>query len=319
MPQRRAHILSVGTAVPQRVVSNADLEKTLDTSDEWITSRTGICCRHLVAADDPASASDLGAQAAAEALKKAGLDAAQIDGVICATFTPDNFFPSTACSIAAKLGIQNASAFDLSAACAGFVYGIAVASSFIVSGQCSRMLVVGTEIISKTLDWADRTTAILFGDAAGAVVVEATDNDSRGILTTHIGSDGRLGDILTLPAWGEDRFMKMKGSEVFKHAVRMMGESVETALASCGVDKSDIDLLIPHQANMRIIKSLADHLGLPMEKVVANLKEYGNTSSASIPLALNDAWQDGRVREGSLVVFTSLGGGLAYGSAVIRF
>jgi 3-oxoacyl-[acyl-carrier-protein] synthase-3 len=319
MAHARARIVSVGTAVPQRIVSNTDLEQCLDTSDEWITTRTGISRRHVFAKDEPASAAELGATAAQRALEMAGIDAGQIDGIICATFTPDNFFPSTACDIARKLGAEGVCAFDLSAACAGFVYSLAVANSLILSKQCSRIIVVGSEIISKTIDWTDRSTAILFGDGAGAVVVEAADGDSAGILTTYLASDGALSDILTLPAWGEARFMKMKGSEVFKYAVRMMAEAVEKALEACGLTRDDIDVLIPHQANIRIIQSIAEHMGLSMDKVVANLREYGNTSSASIPLALEEAWRDGRVHDGSLVAFTSLGGGVAYGSAIVRF
>jgi 3-oxoacyl-[acyl-carrier-protein] synthase-3 len=261
----------------------------------------------------------LGGKAAARALEQAQLGPSDIDGIICATFTPDYFFPSTACLIGKYLGIKEAFAFDVSAACAGFVYGLSIANAMIVSGQYTRVLVVGSEVISKTVDWRDRSTAILFGDAAGAVVVAPSPDEHRGILATYLGSDGSLSDILTMPAWGDVRYMTMKGSEVFKHAVRMMGEAVVKALAQCGLDRSAIDLLIPHQANVRIIKSLAEHFGIPMEKVVVNLEEYGNTSSASVPLALEEAWNAGRIKEGTLVAFTSLGGGVVYGSAIVRF
>jgi 3-oxoacyl-[acyl-carrier-protein] synthase-3 len=320
MPQKRARIVSVGTAVPERIVTNKDLEGLLDTSDEWIATRTGIRRRHVFADGEDAQAYEIGGKASRRALEKAGLRPSDIDGIICATFTPDYFFPSTACLIGNYLGISNGVfAFDVSAACAGFVYGLALANSLILSGQCGRVLLVGAEVISKTLDWTDRSTAILFGDAAGAVIVEGSNGGDAGILATYLGSDGSLGEILTLPAWGKHRYMTMNGSEVFKHAVRIMGSAVLRALEACGLDRSDIDLLVPHQANARIIKSLAEHFDVPMEKVVTNLEEYGNTSSASIPLALEEAWNDGRVTDGSIVAFTSLGGGLAYASAIVRF
>jgi 3-oxoacyl-[acyl-carrier-protein] synthase-3 len=319
MTQLHGRIVSAGKAVPDRVLTNSDIEKILDTSDEWIVSRTGIKRRHVFEQGTAETASVLGCRAARQALEKAGLAAKEIDGVICATFTPDYLFPSTACCIAGQLGISGAPAFDISAACAGFVYGLTMANSLIVSGQCSRVLLVGVEIISKTLDWTDRTTAILFGDGAGAIILEACSDPDKGILSSCIGSDGSLGDILCMPVWGEKRFMSMKGSEVFKHAVRMMGDSVLKAVEKAGVQISDIDLLIPHQANMRIISSLSQHLGIPKEKVMTNLAEYGNTSSASIPIALEEAIGSSRVTPGKLVAFTALGGGVAYGSAIVRF
>lgn len=319
MSQKRSQILSVGTAVPNRILTNKDIESFLDTSDEWITTRTGIKRRHVYAQGKAEPAFELGARAAAQALVNARMSPSDIDGIICATFTPDYLFPSTACCIARRLGIKGVMAFDLSAACAGFVYGLSTADAFIASGRCRRIMLVGVEIISKTLDWSDRSTAILFGDAAGAVVIGESERPDKGILSTYLSSDGTLGEILSLPIWGEKRFMYMKGGEVFKHAVRMMGDVVVKALEKCGLDRCAVDLLIPHQANMRIIISLAEHLGIPMEKVVTNLDEYGNTSSASIPLALEDAWRDGRIRDGSVVAFTALGGGVAYGSAVVRF
>jgi len=319
MSHKRSHILSVGTAVPDRILANKDFESFLDTTDEWITTRTGIRRRHVYEPGKAEPAFELGARAASRALANARLSPSDIDGIICATFTPDYLFPSTACCIARSLGIKGACAFDLSAACAGFVYGLSVAQSLILSGQCRRIILVGVEIISRTLDWSDRSTAILFGDGAGAVVIGESDDGGRGILSTCCMSDAALGDILTLPLWGEKRFMRMKGSEVFKHAVRMMGNVVVKALAHSGLSCGDVDVFIPHQANMRIIISLAAHLGIPLEKVVTNLDEYGNTSSASIPLALEDAWKSGRIRDGSVVAFTALGGGVAYGSAVVRF
>jgi 3-oxoacyl-[acyl-carrier-protein] synthase-3 len=317
--QRRARIVSVGSSVPERVLANSDLEKFLDTSDEWITTRTGIRTRHVVAKDEDAKAYELGGKAALAALKSARCLPQDIDGIICATFTPDYFFPSTACKIQQYIGNTHACAFDVSAACAGFVYGLSIANSLILSGQCKRILVVGAEVISKTLDWKDRATCILFGDGAGAVVVEEHTGGDRGILSTCMESNGALGDVLYLPAWGEPRHMKMNGNEVYKYAVRLMSEAVEQCLCKAGLRVSDVDILVPHQANIRIIDAIGRHLGMPREKVVTNLDKYGNTSSASIPLALEDAWKAGKIKDGTVAVFTSLGGGLAWGSAVVRF
>jgi 3-oxoacyl-[acyl-carrier-protein] synthase-3 len=301
---------------------NSEFERFLDTSDEWIRTRTGIRQRHIVDAKAPVGAFELGGKASLSALEKAHCTADDIDGIICATFSPDCFFPSTACKIQQYIGNTRAMAFDVSAACAGFVYALSIAHSMIASGQCQKMLVVGAEVISKTLDWTDRSTCILFGDGAGAVVLEACDAPGKsgsGILSTYLKSNGSFGDILCLPAWGEKRFMRMNGNEVYKHAVRLMGDATEQCLKMAGLSCSDVDLLIPHQANIRIIDAMARHMKLPREKVVTNLDRYGNTSSASIPLALEDAWKEGRIKPGTIVVFTSLGGGLAWGSAVVRF
>ena len=317
--KRRTRIISVGSSVPDRIMTNTDFEKFLDTSDEWIRMRTGITQRHIVDPKAPVGAYELGGKACIEALRNAKCAAEDIDGIICATFSPDSFFPSTACKIQQYIGNTRAMAFDVSAACAGFVYALSIANSMIVSGQCERMLVVGAEVISKTLDWTDRSTCILFGDGAGAVVVEAVDEGNAGILSTFLKSNGALGDILNLPAWGEKRFMHMNGNEVYKHAVRLMGDATEQCLAMAGLTCGDVDLLIPHQANIRIIDAMARHMKLSREKVVTNLDRYGNTSSASIPLALEDAWKQGRIKPGAIVVFTSLGGGLVWGSAVVRF
>jgi 3-oxoacyl-[acyl-carrier-protein] synthase-3 len=315
----RARILSVGTAVPETILTNKEIEQFLDTTDEWITARTGIRQRHMFPRGQAGSAHELGARAARVALERANLTPADIDGIICATFTPDNFFPSTACLISNALGCTNVMAFDLSAACAGFCYGLCVANSIIVSGQCRRILLVGAEVISKTLNWSDRTTSILFGDGAGAVVLEASQDEGRGIMATHMSSDSSLKDILHLPAWGESRYMSMKGQEVFKAAVRMMSDSAQKCLDKAGKTCADIDLLVPHQANIRILQTLAGKLNIPMERVVINLDRFGNTSSASIPLALDEAWSNGRVKPGTRVAFASLGGGLAVASAYVQF
>jgi 3-oxoacyl-[acyl-carrier-protein] synthase III len=311
--------MSVGSSVPDRILTNKDMEQFLDTSEEWIVTRTGIRERHVFAKGDTTTLFELGGKAALAALRNAGRKPADVDGIICATFTPDYFFPSTACKIQQYNGNTNACAFDVSAACAGFVYGIALADSMIVSGMCNRMLVVGAEIISKTLDWTDRSTCILFGDGAGAVLIESYDGGDKGVLSTYLKSNGALGDILYLPAWGEPRHMKMNGNEVYKHAVRLMGDATGQCLERAGLIIDDVDLFIPHQANIRIIDAMAKHMGVDRRKVVVNLDKYGNTSSASIPLALEDAWRDGRVKDGTVAVFTSVGGGLAWGSAVVRF
>jgi 3-oxoacyl-[acyl-carrier-protein] synthase-3 len=317
----KARILSVGTFVPDTVLTNKEIETFLDTSDEWITTRTGIKERRIVDKKHPMSASEMGVRASRVAMERSGVSSADIDGIIVATFTPDNFFPSTACSMQSDLGCKNAFAFDLSAACAGFTYALTVASNMILSGQARTILVVGSEVISKTLDWSDRGTCILFGDGAGAMVLQAEEgrNPQRGILSSCLFSDGTLGDLLTLPAWGEERFLRMKGNEVFKHAVRFMTDLSLRAIDKAGLDVKDIDIIVPHQANIRIINALAEQLSVPMDKVAVNLQKYGNTSSASIPLAFEEAWLEGRVKDGSKVLFVGVGGGFSVGSAVCVF
>jgi 3-oxoacyl-[acyl-carrier-protein] synthase-3 len=309
----------VGTYVPDAVLPNGRFESFLDTSDEWIAARTGIRERRVAnmphAAPGDMTAADMGCRAALAAMERAGVGPSEVDGIIVATFTPDNFFPSTACGIQAGLGCAGAFAFDISAACAGFVHALAVANAMIVSGQAKTVLAIGSEVISKTLDWSDRGTCILFGDGAGAVVLRAEDGKA-GVISSYLSSDGTLGGILSLAAWGEARFLRMKGNEVFKQAVRMMGEASRIAVERAGMKLGDIDLFIPHQANIRIIRAVAENLGLPEEKVVINIQKYGNTSSASIPLALEEAWVDGRVRDGSRVLFVGIGGGFTVGSAV---
>ncbi|MDR2728184.1 MAG: ketoacyl-ACP synthase III [Chitinispirillales bacterium] len=313
----KARILSVGTFVPDTVLTNKEIETFLDTSDEWITTRTGIKERRIVDKKHPMSASDMGVRAARSAMERAGVSSGGIDGIIVATFTPDNFFPSTACRMQSDLGCKNAFAFDISAACAGFTYALTVANNMIVSGQARTMLVVGSEVISKALDWSDRGSCILFGDGAGAMVLQAEENNpNRGILSSCLLSDGTLGDLLKLPAWGDERFLKMKGNEVFKYAVRFMTDLSLRAIDKAGLDVNDIDIIVPHQANIRIINALAEQLSVPMGKVVVNLQKYGNTSSASIPIAFEEAWLDGRVKEGSKVLFVGVGGGFSVGSAV---
>ena len=316
---KSAKIISVGSCVPETVMENKEFEKFLKTTDEWILSRTGIQSRHIAPRDKNVCASELGAKAAAVALERAGVEPGEVDGIICATFTPDFFFPSTACKMQAALGCSRAYALDISAACAGFVYALTLARGMILSGQGKNILVVGAEVISKTLDWTDRSTCILFGDGAGAVLLQGSNDDSQGILSTYLQSDGSLGDILVLPAWGEKRTMSMKGNEVFKHAVRMMSEASIKTVTDSGFTLDDVDYLIPHQANIRIIKAVAEQLKIPMSKVVTNLHKYGNTSSASIPLALEEVWNRGEISSGKKVLFTALGGGIAVGSALVQF
>ncbi|MDR0308269.1 MAG: ketoacyl-ACP synthase III [Chitinispirillales bacterium] len=318
MSDIKSRILSVGTFVPDKVLTNKEIEGFLDTSDEWITARTGIKERRIVDKEHPMSAADMGVKASYAAMERAGVTADDIDGIIVATFTPDNFFPSTACRVQSDLKCNNAFAFDMSAACAGFAYALTVANNMVVSGQARTMLVVGSEVISKTLDWSDRGTCILFGDGAGVVVLQAEKNRNpvRGILSSYLFSDGTLGDLLKLPAWGDERFLRMKGNEVFKHAVRFMTDASLRAITKAGLDVNDIDLIVPHQANIRIISALAEQLSVPMDKVAVNLEKYGNTSSASIPLAFEEAWLDGRVKDGSKVLFVGVGGGFSVGSMV---
>jgi len=316
---RSACIVSVGTYVPDNIVTNKDLEKIVNTTDEWIYSRSGIRSRHIVPADQQMPASVLGANAASVALERAGISPSEVDGIVCATFTPDSFFPSTACKIQAILGCTNAFAFDISAACAGFVYALTIANGLIQSGKNKNILVIGSEVISKVLDWTDRSTCVLFGDGAGAVVLQASDIPGKGIVSSHLRSDGTLGDILTLPSWGEKRYMRMKGNEVFKHAVRMMCDASMVVIKESGISLDQVDYLIPHQANIRIIQAVGDHLKLPGEKIITNLEHYGNTSSASIPLALDEAWGRGLIKENTNVLFTALGGGITAGSLMVKF
>jgi len=314
-----AKIVSVGSYVPETVMTNKEFESFIETTDEWITTRTGIRERHIIPRDTFVPASELGAKAAKIALDRADCDPAAVDGIICATFTPDSFFPSTACRMQAILGCKNAFGVDVSAACAGFVYALSMANSLIRCGQCSKILVVGAEVISKTLDWTDRGTCILFGDGAGAMLVESAEEETTGILQSYLVSDGTLGEILTLPSWGENRYITMKGNEVFKHAVRMMTDASRKVVSDAGLQIDDVDLFVPHQANIRIITAVADQLKLPKEKVVCNVERFGNTSSASIPIALDEAWSEGRIKKGMNVVFTGLGGGITAGSVLARF
>jgi 3-oxoacyl-[acyl-carrier-protein] synthase-3 len=319
MAYKRSRILSVGAALPETMMTNKDLERFVDTSHEWIVKRTGIHTRYITPKGSSAPAAELGAKAAERALEMANLKVNDIDCIVCATFTPDNFFPSTACDIARRIGCLHVPAFDLSAACSGFVYAITVANAMITSDGFRTILVVGTEVISRALNWNDRNTCILFGDGAGAVVLQGTDAVDEGILASTVGSDSSLGDILKLPAWDGRQNISMNGSEVFKHAVSLMTESTNKCLKKCLMSNQDIDLFIPHQANLRIMKAVARNLSIPTNKIASTVELYGNTSSASIPLALRQVWQDGKIDKGTVVVFVALGGGITWGSAIVRF
>jgi 3-oxoacyl-[acyl-carrier-protein] synthase-3 len=303
------------------VRSNRDLEKMVDTSDEWIFSRTGIRQRHIAADDERTS--DLALVASRKALDAAGIGAQDIGLIIVATTTPDMIFPSAACILQAKLGVRNCPAFDVQAVCSGFIYGLSIADQFVRSGQHRNVLVVGAEIYSRILDWKDRSTCVLFGDGAGAVVLAAS--ESPGILSTHLHADGSYQNLLSVPgsvAGGEvvgRPFLQMEGNAVFKFAVKVLDEIVGEALDKNNLQKSDIDWLIPHQANIRIIQSTAKKLGMSMEKVVVTVDRHGNTSAASIPLALDEAVRDGRIRSGQHVLLEGVGGGFTWGAVLIKW
>lgn len=326
-----AEIAGLGVAVPSRVVTNADFEATLDTTDQWIVERTGIRERHYAGPDD--SVASLSRDAALRAMERAGVTAADLDSIILGTASPDRLLPSTACDLQALLGAQRAAAFDISAACPGFLFALTVSEGLIASGQSDVSLVLGAEKLTSITDMTDRSTAILFGDAAGAAVIRRTAGGAgaRGILSTYIKSDGRLGDLLYRPGGGSadpisdavvaarSQFIRMAGREVFKSAVLTMSEACDQALARAGVTADQIDLLIPHQANIRIIEATAKHAGMPMDRVMVNVDRYGNTSSASIPLAIDQAVEEGRIRPGSLLLLVSFGAGFTWASAVVRW
>jgi 3-oxoacyl-[acyl-carrier-protein] synthase III len=324
-----AEVASVGVAVPSGVLTNADLSRVLDTSDEWIVERTGIRERHIATAEQ--SVAQLSHEAATRALAAAGVTAAELDAIVLATASPDRLLPSTACDLQALLGAENAAAFDIGAACPGYIYALTVAEGLIASGQSRTVLVVGAEKLSTITDFEDRSTAILFGDGAGASVVRRSTAPGRGILSTYIKSDGRLAPLLYRPGGGSadpisekvvcerSHYMKMAGREVFKAAVLAMAEACDQALRRAGITAGQVDLLVPHQANLRIIEATAKHAGIPMSKVMVNVDRYGNTSSASIPLALEEALAEGRVGPGSVVLLVAFGAGFTWGSTVIRW
>jgi 3-oxoacyl-[acyl-carrier-protein] synthase-3 len=329
IPRPFTEVASVGVAVPPGVLTNADLTRMLDTSDEWIVERTGIRERHIAGPEQTVAM--LSREASDRALEAAGVTAAELDAIVLATASPDRLLPSTACDLQALLGAGNAAAFDIGAACPGYIYALAVAEGLIAAGESEIVLVVGAEKLSTITDFQDRSTAILFGDGAGASVVRRSTRPGRGILSTFIKSDGRLAPLLYRPGGGaadpisekvvceRSHYMKMAGREVFKAAVLAMADACDEALRKAGVTAEQVDLLVPHQANLRIIEATARHAGIPMSKVMVNVDRYGNTSSASIPLALDQAVSEGRVGPGTVVLLVAFGAGFTWGSAVIRW
>lgn len=320
-------IVGTGKFVPTRVLTNADLEKMVDTSDEWITTRTGIKERRI--AGEGVAAAFMGAEAAKEALQNADIDANDIDLIITATITPDMQFPSTACLIQSRLGANRATCFDISAACTGFIFGIAIAEQFIKTGLYKNALIIGTEKMSSVTDWKDRNTCVLFGDGAGACVIRKV--EKGGILSVYLGSDGRNAPLLEVPGGGSLRpathetiderlhYCKMSGSELFKEAVRLMAEAGNKALAMSGLKCGDINLVIPHQANIRILWAVAKKMNLPKEKIYLNIDRYGNMSAASTAVALAEALQEGRIKKGDKVVLDAFGAGLTWGAIIIEW
>jgi 3-oxoacyl-[acyl-carrier-protein] synthase-3 len=321
----RSQVLGCGGYLPERIVTNAELAARLETSDEWIVQRTGIRQRHVAAPGELTS--DLAVKAAERALAASGREAGEIDLVVLATATPDNTFPATAAKVQARLGIARGAAFDVQAVCTGFVYALAVADNFLRCGQAKSALVIGAETFSRILDWKDRGTCVLFGDGAGAMVIEAKPSNGspqeRGILSTHLHSDGSGYNLLYVDggpsSTGTAGFLRMEGKEVFRHAVVRLAEVVDEALAANGLTASEIDWLVPHQANLRIIDGMGRKLGLARERVVITIERHANTSAASVPLALAEASSDGRIRPGQLVLAEAMGGGLTWGASLIRW
>jgi len=325
---RSAGIISTGHYVPERILTNFDLEKIVDTSDEWITTRTGIKERRI--ADDSMATSDLAYRAAISVLKKANISPDEIDCIIVATASSDTFFPSTACIVQDRLKAVNAAAFDLYAGCTGFVYSLVVGSSMIATGMYKYILVIGAETLSKFMDWQDRNTCVIFGDGAGSVLLGPVEK-GKGLLASHIGSDGSGGDMLILPAGGSRipasektvkerlHYIKMEGREVFKNAVRYMCEGVEKALEKCNLTRDDIDILIPHQANLRIINAVAKRFKLKGEQVYVNVDRFGNTSAASILIAMDELAESGRLKENDIIAITAFGSGYTWGGAIIKW
>ena len=321
----RSQVAGCGAYLPTEVLTNQDLAAKVDTSDDWIRKRTGIRQRHIAAEGELTS--DLGVEASNEALRQAGIAGDDLDLIVCATATPDETFPATATRIQARLGMTHGAAFDVQAVCSGFIYALAVADNFIRSGQSKKALVVGAETFSRILDWEDRGTCVLFGDGAGAVVLTAGEGEGRaadrGVLSTHVYSDGRHHDALYVDGGPSSTrttgLLRMAGREVYRHAVVRMSEAVDAALAANGLKPEDIDWLVPHQANLRIIESMAQRLDLPEERVVVTVDRHANTSAASIPLALAEAASDGRIQPGHLVLVEAMGGGFTWGSALIRW
>ena len=327
---RMTRIIGTGSCLPERCLTNVELAQTLDTTDAWIRSRTGIVARHIVA--EGVYTSDLATEAAKMALESAGVSATSLDFILVATTTPDLVFPSTASIVQRKLGANRRSipVFDMQAVCAGFIYALSVADSLVRSGAAQRILVIGAETMSRILDWQDRSTCILFGDGAGAVVVEGREEQNRGVLSTHLHADGAYEDLLRTkggisqgslahPDSHTDGFVQMRGNEVFKQAVKALEAVVDEALSANGLSRTQLDWLVPHQANIRIIQTMAKRLAMEMARVVITIDRHGNTSAASVPLALDEAVRDGRIQPGHLLLLEAFGGGFTWGSALIRW
>lgn len=325
----RARIIGTGSAVPDRILTNQDLERLVETNDEWITTRTGIKERRIAATDEYTST--FATLAARRALEMAGISAEELDLIILGTVTPDFPFPATACIIQHELGAHRAAAFDISAACSGFIYGMNIAEAYIKGGMAKKILIMGAEVLTRIVDFSDRNTCILFGDGAGAVVIEA-DRGAQGILSSHIFTNGTHWGLLYQPGIGSRNpatspktqaeklyYLRMEGNDVFKHAVRAMEDAAVTALEHNNVTADDVTLLIPHQANRRIIEATGKRVGIPEERIFVNLHKYGNTSSASIPLALDEANREGRLKTGDMVLLDAFGGGFTYGSALLKW
>jgi 3-oxoacyl-[acyl-carrier-protein] synthase-3 len=314
----RSRIIGTGSYLPERVLTNSELAKSIDTSDDWIIERTGIRQRHI-AADDETTA-DIAYQSALNALDSANVSIEEIDIIVLATTTPDNTFPSTATKVQAMLGMEHGAAFDIQAVCSGFIYALAIGDNFIKAGQAERVLVIGAETFSRILDWEDRATCVLFGDGGGAVVLAKVDG-GKGILSTHLHSDGRYGNLLYVDGGPSTTqsvgHLRMSGKEVFRHAVVNLTSVVDEALAANNYQRSDIDWLVPHQANLRILSGTARKLGLREDQVVITVQRHANTSAASIPLALDEAVRDGRIQEGQLVLMEAMGGGFTWGAALV--
>lgn len=328
----RSEIIGCGSYLPDRIVTNTELAETVDTTNEWIVTRTGIHQRHIAADDEKTS--DLAYKAGVRALEHAGMDATDLDLVIVATTTPDNTFPATATKVQAKLGMTSGAAFDIQAVCSGFIFGLSTADSFIKAGNAKNILLIGAEAFSRILDWEDRTTCVLFGDGAGAVVLRANTDDApdpgdaaynttKGILSTHLHSDGRYSDILYVDGGPSSTTnvgkVRMSGKEVFRHAVKNLTDVVSETLDANGMTQEDLDWLVPHQANQRILSSTAKKLSLSPDQVVVTVDHHANTSAASIPLALDEAVKDGRIKEGDLLLMEAMGGGLTWGAGLVRW
>ena len=305
-------IIGTGIYVPEKVLTNFDLEKMVDTSDEWITTRTGIKERRIA---EKESVVDMAVKASENALKEANLKPEELDLIILATLTPEKRFPSTACLVQARIGAKKVYSFDISAACSGFIYALDIADSFLKSKKAKRILIIGVEKLSEAVDWTDRSTCVLFGDGAGAVVVENSEDESD-IIASKMYSEGTLEDLLYADKCG---YIRMKGRELFKFAVRAMEEVCREVLESANVKPEDVKLVIPHQANVRIINALAEKLGIPKEKMFVNINKYGNTSAASIPIALHEAIKEGKIKRGDLILFTAMGGGLTWGAMLLKY